>query len=309
VAAEPAPRSIVERARAKLNLDLHIVGRRADGYHELESLVVFADAGDVITVSPAAHLRLDVTGEFAADVPVDARNLVWHAAEQFAAVMGCRADVAISLEKILPVASGIGGGSADAAATLRSLAALWAVDQGDARLAQVAASLGADVPACLALRPCLMSGIGERLHTNIAVPELGVVLANPRIPLHTPEVFARRVGAFSRHASFSDKSYDAREFAALLRDRRNDLTPAAVSLVPAIAAIIAAMEALPDCLLARMSGSGATAFGLFADARMAALRARELAASRPEWWIIASTIGTACDDGEGRRSATAPGRT
>ncbi len=282
---------IVEAAPAKLNLYLHVLGRRADGYHELDSLVAFAGVGDRLTVAPAAGgPHLTITGPFAAPLAAEdpAGNLVTRAAVALAERLGRSPAVRIVLEKNLPVASGIGGGSADAAACLRALARLWGLPTGHPDLHELGARLGADVPVCLAGRPAYFGGVGDRLDPAPALPEVHVVLVNPGVPVPTPAVFRARQGDFSPSARFAHAPSDAAELAAVLAERRNDLTAPALSVAPAIATVLEALSATPGCLLARLSGSGATCFGLYATTAEADGAAARLA--RPGWWVHAGRL-------------------
>lgn len=282
--------TIAAFAPAKVNLYLHVVGRRADGYHLLDSLVAFADIGDAIVATPAAELSLTVDGpEAAALQAIGDDNLVLRAARALAAHHAVPAGAALRLDKHLPVAAGIGGGSSDAAATLRALAALWQQPL-DAAAMRIAAALGADVPACLDGRPSWVGGIGERLQPVSALPALGIVLANPRRELPTASVFRARDGGFTAGERPRRAFRDAAALLALLADCRNDLTAAALRLEPAIATILARLGALPGACLARMSGSGATCFALFADRPAAARAARLLAAAEPSWWVRAGAL-------------------
>jgi 4-diphosphocytidyl-2-C-methyl-D-erythritol kinase len=287
---EAALASVAVLAPAKVNLYLHVLGRRPDGYHLLDSLVVFADVGDRIEVAPADSLRLGIDGPFAGEVPAGDDNLVLRAARGLADAVGRPAAAAIRLTKSLPVASGIGGGSADAAATLRALLRLWRIDIDGERLRRLALALGADVPMCLRARPVFVGGIGERIDEAPDLPACAMLLVNPRAALPTPQVFARRSGPFSQPGRFETPVADARALAAKLAERRNDLTVAAVGLVPAIASVLDALQATPGILLARMSGSGATCFGLCHDQAAAASGARALARRHPEWWITAASV-------------------
>ena len=288
-------------APAKINLYLHVVGRRADLYHLLDSLVAFADIGDRVTVAASDRLSLTVSGpESSAIAALGEDNLVMRAARLFAAeaAHGDAAEMArraaLRLEKMLPTASGIGGGSSDAAATLRLLDRLSSGALGPAVLADIAARLGADLPACLAARPVWVGGIGDRLDPAEGLPSAGIVLANPRIALPTATVFRMRRGPFSDDARFAPMPRDAAGLAAALAARRNDLTEAALTLVPEIARVLDALGGLPGSLLARMSGSGATCFALFPDRAAALAGQAGLAAARPGWWSAAGTlIGTA----------------
>lgn len=273
-------------APAKLNLYLHVVGRRADGYHLLDTLFAFVGCGDVVEAAPAATLSLAVDGPFARALAADEDNLVLRAARALDA--GAGRGARLRLVKNLPVASGIGGGSADAAASLIALARLWGLEAPTPRLEAIAASLGADVPACLRCTPSFGGGTGTELVDAPSLPPCGIVMINPGFALSTPEVFARRRGAFSAAARFAAASRDAGEFAAMLRARRNDLAPGAIERAPEIAAVLVALERSAGCLLARMSGSGATCFGLYADAAAAAAAATRLGAAQPGWWIAAT---------------------
>jgi len=274
------------QAQAKLNLYLHVIGRRDDGYHLLDSLVTFADIADRVAVSAAPRLQLAIEGPFAAGLSGDDKNnLVWRAATALATRLGRAADVALILEKNLPIASGIGGGSSDAAASLKALAELWHVALDDRRLQEVAASLGADVPVCLAARTSWLGGIGERVEAAPVLPETPVVLVNPGIGLPTPSVFKARRGVFSAPARFASAPHDVVALAALLAERRNDLTEAAIELVPEIATVLQLLSAADGALLARMSGSGATCFGLFRTSAQAASASARLRAAQPRWWV------------------------
>ncbi len=275
---------LTEFAPAKINLHLHVTGKRDDGYHLLHSLVVFAAIGDRLSAEPAQDLSLSVTGPFAAGLDGEADNLVLRAARALADAAGCRPNGRLTLEKNLPVASGIGGGSADAAAALRLLCRFWGVSPDRDVMASIAKHLGADVPVCLAGVPAVMSGIGEILTSAPRLPEAGIVLVNPGVGVSTPSVFRARTGAFSPAAAFPPDGWPG--VAALVTDLQkagNDLEPPARSLAPEISAVITWLNALPGCRLARMSGSGATCFGLF-DNPDAARRAAS-GQVRPGWWI------------------------
>jgi 4-diphosphocytidyl-2-C-methyl-D-erythritol kinase len=279
--ASPTEPALSEPARAKVNLFLHVVGRRADGYHLLDSLVVFPEAADLLRAAPAKDLSLAVEGPFAATLAGEADNLVLRAAHRLADATGATAGACLVLEKNLPVASGIGGGSADAAAALRLLARLWNVDVPPG----LALTLGADVPVCLGQAPARMGGIGEVLAPAPALPDCGILLANPGLAVATPAIFRARAAAATGYspaatlpAAWPDAAAMARDLAAL----SNDLQAPAIALCPAIAEVLAALSALPGCRLARMSGSGATCFALF-DTPASALAAAAL--TRPGWWI------------------------
>lgn len=290
-------------APAKINLFLHVTGRRPApgpqaGYHELESLVVFAqdlNACDRITVAPADTLSLTLDGPQAgalADSLDD--NLVLRAARLLQGMNGetiDRAGAAISLTKTLPVASGIGGGSADAAATLHALRALWQIEMDDDALGRMAAQLGADIPVCLFGRAAMMTGIGEQIAAQPDLPPFWLVLANPGIALATRDVFSALGGQFGPSMPFERRPDSAADLAILLRARRNDLEAPARFLAPEIDPVLAALKAQGGCLLARLSGSGATCFGLFAEKREAEFAARNLARAYPKWWVAATAAG------------------
>jgi 4-diphosphocytidyl-2-C-methyl-D-erythritol kinase len=284
-------------APAKVNLYLHVVGRREDGYHLLDSLVAFADIGDRVAASPADRPTLRVGGkEAGALAGIGEDNLVLRAARLYieaASAAGAAArGAALLLDKRLPTASGIGGGSSDAAAALRLLDYLYGGALTPAALAGLAARLGADVPSCLLARPVWVGGVGELLEPADFLPACGIVLANPRITLPTPSVFRAREGTFSGPGRFAAMPRDAAGLAAMLATRRNDLTEPALRLVPEIAGVLDRLARLPGTLLARMSGSGATCFALFAD-RAVALAAHEtLRREQPGWWSAAGALLT-----------------
>lgn len=277
-----------EFAPAKVNLALHVTGRRADGLHLLDSLVVFPAFGDRLEAEPAAGLSLAIEGPFAGDLGAGDDNLVVRAARLLDPSRGA----AIRLAKHLPVASGIGGGSADAAAALRLLARLWGLPlpPGEAVLA-----LGADLPVCLAGRPCRMRGIGERL-APVTLPPMWVVLANPGVPVPTGAVFAglasRENPALPEVPAFAN----ADALFGWLAAQRNDLEAPALAVAPAIAATLAALRAQPGCGLARMSGSGATCFGLFAGEGAALAAAAALRRAEAGWWVAAAACEGADDE-------------
>jgi len=274
-------------APAKLNLYLHVVGRRADGFHLLDSLVAFVDIGDHITVNPAHSLNVAITGPFANELAAhDPRqNLVWRAGEALARELDRPPGALVVLEKNLPIASGIGGGSSDAAAALLSLADLWGAKLAPERLAVLGATLGADVPVCLAGRAAFIGGIGDQVVPAPALPEAYLVLVNPGRPLPTPDVYKSRQGPFGQPARFAYAPGDAAELAAILKQRRNDLSDAARAIVPEIDDVLAALAACDGALLARMSGSGATCFALFADDATASAAAARVRGAKPGWWV------------------------
>lgn len=268
--------TVEQAAPAKINLTLHVTGRREDGYHLLDSLVTFAKAGDVIRVMPAAETSLEITGPFAEEVPLGPENLVRRAAE----LMGVTA--AITLDKRLPVASGLGGGSADAAATLLALAEMSGCPLPSA---EETLSLGADVPVCLRGGLVRMRGIGEALETLGPCPDLPMVLVNPRVPISTTGVFGRLASRQNSAMSGDIPAPAHPGFLAYLAMCRNDLEAAAIAHAPVVGEVLATLRSQPDCQLARMSGSGASCFAIFADDAAAARAAARIGSDRPNWWV------------------------
>jgi 4-diphosphocytidyl-2-C-methyl-D-erythritol kinase len=274
---------VTEPAPAKINLHLAITGRRPDGYHVLDSLAVFAGAHDVVHVAHAEDaLTLEIKGPFAGALAVEPDNLVLRAARALADHAGLPATAKLVLEKNLPVASGIGGGSADAAAALRALARLWRLSVKPRDLYRLATALGADVPVCLDCAPRRMGGIGDVLTSAPALPSYGLALINPGVAVSTAEVFRARVGLFSADAELPEGWVDAGAMASRLSILSNDLERAAMSLCPEIGMVLEALRGTQGCLLARMSGSGATCFALYETPA----RAREAAwhCEWPRWW-------------------------
>lgn len=269
-------------APAKINLTLHVLGRRADGYHLLDSLVAFADIGDELVAKPADTLSLGINGPFAKGLTVGEDNLVMRAARLLNHDAGRGA--ALTLTKNLPIASGIGGGSSGAATTLLALAQLWNIS-ADWHGAKLTTALGADVPVCLRRRPTRLQGIGELLSDAPALPRCGVVLVNPGQPLSTPEVFRAFGGPMAPAPALPTQFSELRDLIGYLKAGDNALTTAATSIVPAIADVLAAVRQQPACALARLSGSGPTCFGVFPDRTRAAAAARTLAAQAPAWWV------------------------
>lgn len=277
-------------ARAKINLYLHVTGRRTDGYHCLDSLVVFAKLADIIEVEANSDLALSVDGPFAIGLPTDQNNLVLQAANSLAKAAGVPARARIKLHKKLPVAAGLGGGSADAAATLLALRALWDIPIDDIAMKSLAARLGADVPVCLATRPSMISGIGHDVSPAPPLPTFALLLVNPGQALATATVFEGLQNPFASSRPWLESLEHPAELAQSLTHRRNDLEPVARRLAPVIGEVIDALAALPRCRLARMSGSGTTCFGLFDDLAGAEIAAKILAAARTDWWVRASEI-------------------
>lgn len=264
-------------APAKINLFLHVGDKRADGFHPLESLAVFVDVGDRLSLERSDNLSLTIDGPFAEGLVGDGDNLVLKAA-RLINVTG-----RIVLTKNLPVASGIGGGSADAAAALRALNELWNLNRTD--LAEIAAKLGSDVPVCVASKAAWMEGRGEIL-TPASVPALSLVLVNPRVGVSTADVFRTlkdRSGIGMRLGWEGD-------LLPFLRNATNDLEEPACAIQPVIGDVLDALETLPGVKLARMSGSGATCFGIFEDEASAANAARLLSVEHPGWWVHATKV-------------------
>jgi len=269
-------------APAKVNLALHVTGRRPDGRHLLDSLVVFAGIGDRLGIEPADALSLSVTGPTARGVPEGADNLVWKAAEAFGAAPGA----ALALEKHLPRAGGVGGGASDAAAALAGLSDLWNLPLPDA---DAVLALGADVPVCLHGRACRMSGVGDVLAPLPPLPPLAIVLANCGDAVPTGPVF-RALARRDNPPLPPPLWRDAGGFFAWLRQTRNDLEAPARALAPGIGAVLERLRARPGCLFSRMSGSGGTCFGLFARPEDAANAARTLRTECPRWWAAAGAV-------------------
>jgi 4-diphosphocytidyl-2-C-methyl-D-erythritol kinase len=297
--SSPSRAAWLENAPAKVNLTLRVLGRRRDGNHNIASLVAFAGLADKLAFIPGGPLKLVVRGPAAVAAGRLADNLVLKAARALAAEIDGLVLGRFTLTKNLPVAAGLGGGSADAAAALRLLARANRVKRDDARILKAARRIGADVPVCLDPRARVMRGIGEILSDPIRIPRLHAVLVNPGVALATKDVFARHDRQQARRHS-KPEAHDAAkntsrrrsraEFVAMLAADRNDLEPAAIALAPAIAAILAALRNSPGCRLARMSGSGATCFGLYPSSRLAATAARKIKAAHPRWWVRASVI-------------------
>ena len=284
----PAP--LAAFAPAKVNLTLRVTGRRADGYHLLDSLVVFAGVGDRLTVRQPSPLSLTVMGPFGGGLAGEGDNLVLRAAQRLADAAGIEPSGLLTLEKNLPVASGIGGGSSDAAAALRLLAHAWDVALPEGAIDRLALGLGADVPVCLARRPARMAGIGEILSPVPPLPEIGMVLVNPGVACPTAAIFRARAEAGTGYSPadavpdwLSGGGWEtAQSLAAALAEIGNDLEAPAMTVAPVIGAVLDEIRAQPGCLLARMSGSGATCFGLFPDASAAV---RAAGGIRGEgWW-------------------------
>jgi 4-diphosphocytidyl-2-C-methyl-D-erythritol kinase len=277
-------------APAKINLYLHVVGRRSNGYHELESLIAFTDEFDVLTLEASDELTLEIVGTFAERLPASGDNLVLRAARALGEAVGVDPVARIKLRKELPVAAGLGSGSADAAATLRGLAQLWDIDTSKVDLKKVGFGLGTDIPACLVSDTVHVAGVGENLEPGPALPDAGIVLVNPGVTLSTPSVFQARRGGFSPNLPMMESPANLGVLVSELEDRSNDLTEPALRLAPVIREVLVALEAMPGCRLARLSGSGATCFGLFDDPAAAEAAAADLKVDG--WWVRATRFRT-----------------
>ena len=293
------PSDLVESAPAKVNLTLRVLGRRADGYHDLESLVAFADVADRLALAVGDALTLTVLGPGASQAGAEADNLVTKAARALAArVPGLRAG-AFRLDKRLPVAAGLGGGSADAAAALRLLARANKLAPNDPRLHDAARATGADVPVCLDPRPRIMRGIGEILSAPLPLPRLHALLVNPGVAVSTKLVFsgwkpsANPIRASDTAANFAGlpNMQNKQELLRWLASEASDLETPAIALEPAIAEVLASLRAAAGCRLARMSGSGATCFALFSSAADSASAGKSLRIKFPDWWIVETVLG------------------
>jgi 4-diphosphocytidyl-2-C-methyl-D-erythritol kinase len=271
-------------APAKINLFLHVGDKRADGYHALQSLAVFAEVGDELEIAVCREYRLSIRGPFAAGLSADGDNLVLKTAQQV------QLEADIVLTKNLPVASGIGGGSADAAATLRGLARVWNMRDGEATMRAAAAQIGSDVPVCMVSRPAWMEGRGEIVSPVAGIPRMPLLLVNPGVAVSTAEIFRalgdrRGIGLCPAH-SFGG----AADLLAFLHDTANDLEAPARAIKPVIGEVLDLLGGMPGALLARMSGSGATCFALFESAQASAAAAHEIAVRQPGWWVRPTRI-------------------
>jgi 4-diphosphocytidyl-2-C-methyl-D-erythritol kinase len=289
------PSDLVESAPAKVNLTLRVLGRRADGYHDIESLVAFADVGDRLTLTPGNALTLTVVGPGTAQTGAEADNLVIKATNALTArVPGLRAG-AFRLEKNLPVAAGVGGGSADAAAALRLLAQTNKLAPDDPRLHDAARATGADVPVCLDPRPRVMRGTGEILSAPVPLPRLAALLVNPGVAVPTKLVFSgwKPSANAPRPAErvALPKMQNEEQLLDWLASEANDLEAPAIALAPAIAEVLVSLRAAAGCRLARMSGSGATCFALFSSAAESAAAGKKLRTQFPGWWISETVLG------------------
>ena len=281
-----------ERARAKINLYLHVGGRRADGYHALQSLVCFTDAGDDLEFEHASDLRLELDGPFGSELDANDNNLVLRAAHALARTAGISSGAHIRLSKALPVASGIGGGSADAAATLRGLSRLWELSLEPIQLERIALELGSDVPVCLLSKPAQMSGRGEHVDKVEGLPQLPMLLVNPRIAVSTASVF-RHLGR-SEDDTPPDAltwpgSLTAQDLVEWLKGARNDMQDAACNIAPEIGEVLGLLEHT-GALISRMCGSGATCYGIFGEVASCERAAQTIASAQPKWWVCPTRI-------------------
>jgi 4-diphosphocytidyl-2-C-methyl-D-erythritol kinase len=291
--------ALSEGARAKVNLTLRVVGRRVDGYHELESVVAFADCADRLSLTPAPELQLVTTGPLAQACGAAADNLVLKAARLLGVRVPNLQQGGFTLDKVLPVAAGIGGGSADAAAALRLLARLNGLAVDDARLVEVARLTGADVPVCVPSRACVMTGVGESL-LPLALPKLPCVMVNPRVAVATKDVFAAlglRNGELLVGASdvleapgWPEAGASVEDWVEALAAGSNDLEAPAMRIQPVISEVISALNATNGAWLARMSGSGATCFAIYENTAEAGRAAQKIRLDHPGWWVHAGTL-------------------
>jgi 4-diphosphocytidyl-2-C-methyl-D-erythritol kinase len=288
-----------EEGRAKVNLTLRVVGRRVDGYHELESVVAFADCADQLSLTPGPELRLRTIGPLAEACGEASDNLVFKAAQLLAELVPDLKLGEFVLDKVLPVAAGIGGGSADAAAALRLLAKLNELPLDDPRLREVALSTGADVPVCLVSQACDMTGVGENL-LPLNLPTMPCVMINPRVPVATKDVFAALglqkgellvgAGDVIEAPGWPDDGGSIGDWVEALGAGTNDLQAPAQRIQPLIGEVLTALRAADGCRLARMSGSGATCFAIFQEGAKAQAAAKTIKLAHPEWWVHAGTL-------------------
>jgi 4-diphosphocytidyl-2-C-methyl-D-erythritol kinase len=290
---------LVESARAKVNLTLRVVGRRVDGFHDLESVVAFVDCADRLSLLPGAELQLATTGPLAGACGEVADNLVLKAARLLSERVPGLKSGTFTLHKVLPVAAGIGGGSADAAAALRLLAQANGLSMDDGRLIEVARMTGADVPVCLASHACVMTGVGENL-MPLDLAKLPCVMVNPRVAVATKDVFAAlglRSGELLvgfadvlQAMAWPEAGASLEEWVEAFAASSNDLEAPAMKIQPVIAQVIAALNATNGAWLARMSGSGATCFAIYENTAEAGRAAEKIRRDHPEWWVHSGTL-------------------
>ena len=269
---------------------LHITAKSSNGFHTIESLIAFADIGDELTVGPSSGLYLNTNGPFSQDLCSNESNLVIKAAKALAKFYAITPEAIITLTKNLPVSSGIGGGSTDAASVLYALSTLWKLPTNSNKLHKIAKKLGADVPVCLIRSPSIVRGIGEKISPFYGLPEMWCVLANPGKPVSTQDVFAAYTEKFSEPRSIKQRFTTVREFINYLSNFNNDLTKAAIQISPVISTVLKEMSSKKNQLLTRLSGSGATCYALFEDKMSAASAANELKLKYPEWWVQVARI-------------------
>lgn len=271
---------IILNAPAKINLYLHITGKKPNGYHLLDSLVVFSDIGDVITIEASSQFSLTCDGPFAQNLPKNPDdNLIYKTVKVMADHINQPPNVAINLTKNLPIAAGIGGGSSDAATVLKGLAKIWGITDINV-LHNIGLSLGADIPACLFKQPCFMRGIGGEIIPADNIPSMSLILINPNVPLSTPDVFQNRSAPFSKMATFNSA-----HFIDALSKTTNDLQHSACQLAPEVQQVLDSLNKQKGCVFSRMSGSGATCFALFNTSKDATGAVLKLKSQHPNWWI------------------------
>lgn len=290
-----AASSVSFRARAKINLALHVIGRRPDGYHLLDSIVAFADVADIITLALSNSDCLSIAGPFADQLSAEPDNIVLRACRAFRSRFPDAADgYSVKLEKYLPVASGIGGGSADAAAVLKGLVSLSGLPVSNQDLAEIGLALGADVPVCLCGIACRMSGVGEHVQAIEPFPAIPAVLVNPGCPISTQTIFNQlglEPGAIAMPVMPElPVAGGEGDWLDWLAGQRNDLQQSAIHVEPVISETLAIISAQPGCRVSRMSGSGATCFGLFERAREARAAAQYLQRESPDWWVVGAML-------------------
>jgi 4-diphosphocytidyl-2-C-methyl-D-erythritol kinase len=291
--------ALLDDGRAKVNLTLRVVGRRVDGYHDLESVVAFADCADRLSLTPGSELDLKTIGPLAGDCGETSDNLVFKAARLLSERVVDLKVGSFTLDKVLPVAAGIGGGSADAAAALRLLARLNGLELDDPRLLEVALLTGADVPVCLASHACDMTGVGETL-LPLSLPKMPCVMVNPRVPVATKDVFAELglrngellVGATDvmRATAWPEDGASVEDWVEVLAANSNDLEAPATRIQPVIGEVLSALSATNGAWLARMSGSGATCFAIFENTAEAQRAAQKIQLDHPQWWVHAGIL-------------------
>ena len=284
---------IVELARPKVNLTLEVTGRREDGYHLLQSLVVFPEGGDQLEISASDDLILRVDGPFGGGVPADVNNLVLKVAMYLRDKYNVPEGAALKLKKNLPIASGIGGGSADAAAALRGLNRFWNLGLSDRELEKIGLQFGADIPVCVRSLACFMEGIGDQLSLPVQVPGMTILLINPGVSVSTPSIFSELnypMGSQKGGAELPENFSNIREFLGYASGHCNDLQPPAIFLVPEIADVLDSFSEIETCLFYRMSGSGATCFGLFRCLEEASAAAATISSKHPDWWVFTASL-------------------